>query len=49
MVAALVALVVLAAAIVAAPVLLVRRLRGYRLGHFSLPVLRVRNVKVRRV
>ncbi|HYH87639.1 MAG TPA: hypothetical protein VEX67_00315 [Solirubrobacteraceae bacterium] len=47
--AALAALAGLAAAIVAAPVLLVRRLRGLRLGDFSLPVLRVRNMKVRRV
>ena len=47
-VATLVALVVLAGAIVAAPVLLVRRFRGYRLGHLSVSMPRVRNVKARR-
>ena len=47
--AALVALVALAGAILAAPFLLVRRLRGHRLPHFSLPVPRVHKVKVRRV
>ena len=44
-----VALVSLAAAILATPFLIVRRLRGHRLPHFSLPVLRFAKVKVRRV
>ena len=47
--AALVALAALAGAILAAPVLLVHRLRGRPLGHFSLPVPRFRNVKARHV
>ena len=47
--AALVALVALVVAIVEAPFLLVRSLRGHRLGHLSLPVPHVRKVKVRRV
>lgn len=46
---ALVALVVLAGAILRAPFLLVRRLRGHWLRPFSLPVSRFREVKVRRV
>ena len=47
--AALVVLVALAVAIFRAPFLLVRFLRGHRLGHFSLPVPHMRNVTVRRV
>jgi hypothetical protein len=39
----------LAGAIIAAPVLLVRRLRGHRLPRYSLPVPRFERVKVRRV
>ena len=46
---ALVALVVLVAAIIKAPFLLVGVLRGRRLGHISLPVPQVSNVRVRRV
>ena len=46
---AVVALVVLAGAIVAAPFLLVRRLREHRLPHVSLSVPRFRHVKARRV
>ena len=45
----LVAFAALAGAILAAPVLLVRGLRGHRLPGFSLPVPRVHRVKVRRV
>ena len=46
---ALVAVVALAGAIVAAPFLLVRSLRGHRLPHISLPVPHFHNVKARRV
>jgi hypothetical protein len=49
MAAALVALGVLAVAIVEAPFLLVRFLRGHRLRHFSLPVPHLRKLKARRV
>ena len=44
-----VALISLAAAIVATPFLIVRRLRGHRLPHVSLTVPRFAKVKVRRV
>jgi hypothetical protein len=48
-VAALAVLVVVAAAILRAPFLLVRFLRGHSLRQFSVPVPRLRSVKVRRV
>ena len=47
--AALVVLAMLAAAVLGAPILLVRRLRGHHLGHLSLPVAHVRRLKLRRV
>jgi len=46
---ALVVLVALAVAILRAPFLLVRFLRGHRPAHVSLPVPQMRNVTVRRV
>jgi hypothetical protein len=46
---ALVTVVVLAGAILAVPVVLVRRLRGHPLPHVSLPVPHFGSVKVRRV
>jgi hypothetical protein len=47
--AALAVLAVLALAIFRAPFLLVRLIRGHRLGDFSMPVPRVHHVKARRV
>ena len=47
--AALAALVALAGAILAVPVVLVRRLRGHPLPHLSLPAPHLGQVKVRRV
>ena len=47
--AALAALAVLVVAILRALFLLARRVRGHRLGHFSVPVAQVHNVKARRV
>ena len=47
--AALAALVVVAGAILRAPFLLVRSLRGHSLRQFSLPVRHVRNLSARRV
>jgi hypothetical protein len=47
--AALVVLAMLAGAVLAAPILLVRRLREHPLGHLSLQVPHVRRLKVRRV
>jgi hypothetical protein len=46
---AFVTVLVLAGAILAVPVVLVRRLRGHPLPHFSLPVPHLGSVKVRRV
>jgi hypothetical protein len=46
---AVAALVVLIGAILEAPFLLVRVLRGHPLGHVSLPVLHIRKLKPRRV
>jgi hypothetical protein len=47
--AALTVLVAVAGAILRAPFLLIRVLRGRPLGHFSLSVPQIRKVKVRRV
>ena len=47
--AALAVVAVVAVAIVRAAFLLVRLVRGHRLGHFSMPVPRVHHVKARRV
>jgi hypothetical protein len=47
--AALVVLAVLVVAILRALFVLARLIRGHRLGHFSVPVPQVHNVKARRV